>query len=117
MKSSMYEGLFKALKKENVKACVVSSMRGAPIAWYGIERKKIDVFSALSAAMYGASTVLHKENGLPSPELVVSSSKDSFLIVKGIDSGTILAAVGEGNRDEMSKTMDKLIKEFRGVGL
>ena len=117
MKSSMYEGLFKALKKENAKACVISSMRGAPIAWYGLERKKIDVFSALSAAMYGAAVVLHRESEIPSPDIVLSNSRESFLIIKGMENGTILVVVGEGNRDKLSKNVDKVIKEFRGVVL
>ena len=112
----MYEGLFKELKKERAEACVISSMRGTPIAWYGLERKKIDVFSTLSAAVYGASVVLHRESGMNHPEVVVSDSKDSFLLIKGLDDSTIMAVVGKGDRDSFSKEIEKTLKKFRGVG-
>lgn len=117
LKSSMYEGLFKELKKEHAEACVISSMRGTPIAWYGLEKKKIDVFSTLSAAVYGASVVLHRESGIKSPDIVISDSKDSFLLIKGIDDSTVLTVVGKGDRDKFSRDIDRTIKKFRGVGI
>ncbi len=113
----MYEGLFRALKKEKVRACVISSRRGTPIAWYGIERKKIDTISTLSAAMYGASLVLHRESELPSPDIVMSDSDDKVFMIKGMKNGNILAVIGEGDQKKIMKDMNRVIDEFGGAGL
>ncbi len=117
MRSSAYENLFRSLKKQNAKACIISSMRGTPIAWYGLEKKKIDVFSALSATVYGASSVLHREAGLPVPDTTLSYSKDFFLLIRSLDDGNVLAVLAEGDHEKLSRKVDMAIKECRGVAL
>jgi len=117
MRSSRYEYLFRNLKKQNAKACVISSTRGVPIAWFGLEKKKIDIFSALSATVYGASSALHKEAGLSSPDTALSYSEKSFLLIKPMHDGTVLAVLGSGDHEKLSKKVDKAIEESGGVAL
>ena len=114
MANMEYEELFRSLKKQRVKACLISSSRGIPIAWYGLNRDKIDMFSALSATIYGASSVLHKENGISPPRLIISGSGDSFLLIGSLNEGAVLAVMGEGDGKKISKKLENIIEHAGG---
>jgi predicted regulator of Ras-like GTPase activity (Roadblock/LC7/MglB family) len=114
MENIEYEVLFRSLKKQHIKACLISSLRGTPIAWYGINRDKLDIFSALSAAIYGASSVLHRENGAPNPHFIISASGDSFLLIGSLDKEAVIAVVGEGDGNKISKKLEDIIEHAGG---
>ncbi len=111
----MFENLFKDLKKHEALACVIASSRGMPVAWFGLDKKSVDIFSSLSAAMLGAAKVLHKEADIGFPEIVLSQAKDSFIIFRGIDDRLVLVVMGRGNENALSDGIEKALKDFRGV--
>ncbi len=111
----MFENLFKDLKRHEAMACVIASSRGTPVAWFGLDKKSVDIFSSLSAAMFGAAKVLHKEAEIGSPELVLSQAEGSFIIFRGINDRLVLVVIGRGDENTLSDGIEKALKDFRGV--
>ena len=115
LKSKAFENVFKDLKRGGAKACVISSMEGVPIAWFGTEKKSVDLYSTLSAAVMSASVILHKESNTHRPTEVISHSKDSAMIIRYIGDDHIFVVLSDRLSEELSNACDKAEKELRGV--
>lgn len=115
MKSKAFEDVFKDLKRGGAKACVISSMEGIPIAWFGTEKKSVELYSTLSAAVMSASAILHKEFNSSRPNEIISDSKDAVMIIREVGDGHIFIVFTDKMTEELSKACNKADKELRGV--
>ncbi len=115
LKSKTFEEVFKNLKNHGAKGCVIASSGGLPIAWFGLEKKSVELFSTLSAAIMSASRILHRDVGKSSPQNIISEGKDSFMVLQEINDDAIIVIFGEKKKDEMFNAIKKAAKELRGV--
>ncbi len=115
LKSKAFENVFKDLKRGGAKAGVICAMEGVPIAWFGTEKKSVDLYSTLSAAVMSASAILHREFGDSRPEEIVSRSKDTVMIIRDIGNDYIFVVFSDKMSEELSNACDRAEKELRGV--
>ena len=114
LKSKIFEEVFENLKNHGAKACVIASGRGAPIAWFGLEKKSVELFSTLSAAMISASRILHRDANRAPPENIISESSDLYMIINDISDDAIIVVFGE-KKESVMEAVKKARKELRGV--
>ncbi|GEM_PF-3153029 len=115
LKSKAFENVFRDLKRSGANACVISSTGGVPVAWFGTEKKSVDLYSTLSAAIISAARILHKEFNSSPPMEVISTSKDSVMIITEINEDNIFVVLSNKKSEELSKACEKASKELRGV--
>jgi predicted regulator of Ras-like GTPase activity (Roadblock/LC7/MglB family) len=115
LKSKTFESVFKDLKRNGARICVISSMSGVPVAWFGTEKKSVELYSTLSAAMISAGRILHKEADSSGPYEVISRSRDSIMAIKEINDDSIFLVISDKMSEELSKACERASKELRGV--
>lgn len=114
MRSKTFEKVFGNLKNNGANACVIASSRGVPIAWFGLKKKSVELFSTLSAAIISASRILHQDADSSPPDNVVSESSDSYMIINSIGDDAIMVVFGE-KKGSIMEAAKKAKKELRGV--
>lgn len=115
MKSKTFENVFKDLKRSGAKACVISSIGGEPIAWFGTEKKSVELYSTLSAAILSASRILHREFNSSQPYEILSKAQDSVMIIREINEDSIFVILSDKLDETLSNACEKAHKELRGV--
>ena len=115
MRSKTFENVFKDLKRHGAKACVICSIGGAPVAWFGTEKKSVELYSTLSAAIVSASRILHREFKSSVPHEIVSTAKDSLMIIREINEDSIFVVLTDEGDETLYKACEKAQKELRGV--
>jgi len=89
------------------------SKNGVPIASHLEDKKINESFSTLSATILGANEVIFSEFERKEPELIIGRSEDSILLIKEIDSNTVLSVLADSdNKEEMIEKMDEIISEI-----
>ncbi len=83
-----------------MRAVVLTSKNGIPVTTSLERHDKSESFSALSATILGASEVIFSSFDRDKPEKVTIRSGDTILFIKETDSNTVLAVLGDIDREE-----------------
>ncbi|MFP4142299.1 MAG: roadblock/LC7 domain-containing protein [Thermoplasmata archaeon] len=108
------EKVFEEYSSETaIDAISLISKNGVPIASHLKDEEITESFSTLSATILGANEVIFSEFEKEEPELITGESADTVLLIKEVDSNTVLSVLTDsGMKDEMIDKMEGIISEI-----
>lgn len=84
-----------------------------PIASHLEDERISESFSTLSATILGANEVIFSEFEREDPELITGESEDTLLLIKEVDSNTVLSVlVDSEEKEEMVEKMEEIISDI-----
>lgn len=103
-------------RKDFIRGLVLTSKNGIPVATSLDRHDKSESFSALSATILGASEVIFSSFDREDPEIVNIRSGDTILLIKEVDSNTVLALLGDiDKKDDIDDKFEEIVSEVKEV--
>lgn len=97
----------------SIDAISLISKNGVPIASHLEDERISESFSTLSATILGANEVIFSEFEREEPEIITGKSADTVLLIKEVDSNTVLSVLADSDgKEEMIKKMEEIISEI-----
>lgn len=99
--------------KIDIDAIALTSKKGIPIVSRVEKETESESFSTLSATILGAGEVIFSGFEKNNPNLIVGHSKDSVLLIRGIDTDMALSLLGDSDKEkEMKKDMEEMVSKI-----